>query len=425
MNALLKISILLLGTLLPLLALAGPRCEDVFTSSVATSFAAVNELVELEVTKNVPQFQIEHKSFSLAYSLVPLDQVNVYMSPGTPNALREQFIKQVDGVDYAVIPKHPFNTSEQAAFYAAPVAGTLPQAYLTASRSIMILPENGGGLSPFSVKVGTNRPRPEVEQKKKAGTKGDILGALLREPILDQLQKSLKTFRHQPMFLMLRERIVIQDKTTRQGLVVRDYSDLKNENHYMAGLSLPYVGEKIAETNGADFNEFWAKSYAAVVGQAKAQLLLFTGMQMATPNSQNLIVEFDPQYVPTGRFVFRDLSDTKLYQPVARHTGLSGFLFESSRRGSPPVMQLAPRGSLAFWRFDESGNPIVNPDVIKTWQIVHDKAYIDEVLKLLKEVSPNIDSGPIKSVEMLDAWLKSSDGQLAIENFEVSLHGQP
>ncbi|KDQ61910.1 hypothetical protein JAAARDRAFT_525987 [Jaapia argillacea MUCL 33604] len=59
--------------------------------------------------------------------------------------------------------------------------------------------------------------------------------------------------------------------------------------------------------------QYWKTTYAEKLAQAKALLLLRYGLQSLSPNSQNFLLEYGDNMVPTGRVVVRDLGDLRLH----------------------------------------------------------------------------------------------------------------
>lgn len=97
------------------------------------------------------------------------------------------------------------------------------------------------------------------------------------------------------------------------GFQLRDLAAMNRNLRYFPALSVPWV-TAVAVNNSpakhdlstfksqydmddAEFHawdEYWSKNYAVRVGQAKALIHLLYGFQPQTPNSQNFVLEFDP-----------------------------------------------------------------------------------------------------------------------------------
>ena len=64
----------------------------------------------------------------------------------------------------------------------------------------------------------------------------------------------------------------------------------------------------------AGWGNFWSDAFASGIGRAKAVLHLVYGLQPLTPNSQNVLLEFESDTLePTPRVVARDVLDMKFH----------------------------------------------------------------------------------------------------------------
>ncbi|MEA3004922.1 MAG: hypothetical protein QOI94_191 [Acidobacteriaceae bacterium] len=113
------------------------------------------------------------------------------------------------------------------------------------------------------------------------------------------------------------------------GIQVRDFSVLNPAKLYFPPISIPFVAldlktmqRRFAAVEDPNWSNFWKQHYAVRLGQAKAKLLLRYGLQMGSPNAQNMLIEFNPPAnpmaapTPTGRIVFRDVGDMYLHREV-------------------------------------------------------------------------------------------------------------
>ena len=117
-------------------------------------------------------------------------------------------------------------------------------------------------------------------------------------------------------------------KVYRDGFQVRELAPLiesrKAGNIIFPPLSIPFAGRAFhAEWQSMDpagrtedFVAFWKRAYAVPLGRAKAEFLLRYGLQLNTPNPQNMLLEFDARLEPTGRVFFRDIGDAKSHAQV-------------------------------------------------------------------------------------------------------------
>jgi hypothetical protein len=286
-----------------------------------------NYTVKWELTHNFSTF-LENPETRMLMDLIKTnaDEVEVIRYPGASDDLVEKFVK--DGDIYW--PLHPNNTEVSVPFFGKDAAGTLETRY-TASRSLFTRNEDGS----FTVKAGTNYPHKSEMQSAKAFTKDDVDGALLRQPFINEMAKILPP---DDTLITLPEVLILKHKATGEGVLIRDLSALDNENIYVTGLSIPYVGREIATKNGAEFGAFWQKAYSENLGKAKARLLINYGIEMETPNSQNIIIELNKHFQPTGKVVLRDTVDSYTYEPWLRALNMKNVKAENVRLGYEPKL---------------------------------------------------------------------------------------
>jgi hypothetical protein len=109
-------------------------------------------------------------------------------------------------------------------------------------------------------------------------------------------------------------------------------------NKYFPLISIPYVGpmshdtpvdfvkrvpgwSALLRTNGdLDDNwiQYWSQHFASRMGRTKAILHLCYGLQCLTPNSQNFLLEYTANMVPTGKVFLRDVLDMRLHTDWVR-----------------------------------------------------------------------------------------------------------
>lgn len=344
--------------------------------------------------------------------------------PLVKTSLNEVEIIKLSAVDERVLklffdgknvfwPQHPTNTYSKVPFYHEKPIRRHIEARKTASRSLLSFQQDAPA---FTIKAGTDHPHPKDFHRAKAITKDDVDGAVLRQPFISALEKVLPKSDH---LILLSEQMVLRHRQSGNGVIIRDLSRIDNENIYIPGLSLPYLSKIITETNG-DFVSFIKRSYAEAVGRAKAHLLLNFGLEMETPNSQNILVEFDKKMRPTGRIVFRDLADSYQYEPWLTALGLENIRQVNIDFTYPPHKKLKPFGSNSFFLFEGAGeNRLFSWWTIDKFIDAHDKAWVQEAKRLLKV--GGLKNWTIRSVSDFDDYLKSSEGQQALRRYHEEL----
>jgi hypothetical protein len=273
--------------------------------------------------------------------------------------------------------KHPYNTHKDVPFHDLKGDESLP-VYLTASRSLAL----DGRLRGFTIKLATNYPHGPFGERQdgKIKTNDDIDSALIHT---NHMKKVDAVMGADSQLLMMGEVMTMAEKKTGIGMVVRDVRLLADGHYYLPALSIPHVGREIAALNGTSFEAFFEKYYAELLGEAKARLLLRYGLQMETPNSQNMLIQFDRQMRPTGKIVFRDVSDSFLVDAVANGLGYSGQIKRDMAVHYKPVKVIQPYWSNSSWRFDEAGDKAVTEAVLNEWGLAHDRAYVKYIEKEL------------------------------------------
>ncbi|MEZ5429072.1 MAG: hypothetical protein R2747_22690 [Pyrinomonadaceae bacterium] len=111
----------------------------------------------------------------------------------------------------------------------------------------------------------------------------------------------------------------------KDGVQVRDLSQLDRANLYLAPLNIPFINlefnefqEEFACLDDKAWCDYWKRHWAASLGGAKALFLVRYGLQHINPNVQNYMIEFKTgaKPVPTGRIIIRDLQDASLHREV-------------------------------------------------------------------------------------------------------------
>src|SRR5690606_6398310 len=148
---------------------------------------------------------------------------------------------------------------------------------------------------------------------------------------------------------------------------------------------------------------------------AKAKLLLRYGLQMETPNPQNILIQLDRDLKPTGKIIFRDVSDTFFVKAVAKGLGYRDIMIEDMKHEYYPNVALKPYWSNSSWRLNKSKNRPIYGFQLEAWGLTHDKAYVHTILS---ELGLPLDSIEVKAPRdtMFDLYdlLDSQEGQKAL-----------
>lgn len=104
--------------------------------------------------------------------------------------------------------------------------------------------------------------------------------------------------------------IGVTGESTEDAFLFRRIDELTKKNRYLLPAFAVFdekVGRQIAEMNGSkNPADFWQKNLIEPLAQATAELRAYTGMEHTSPHSQNMMVELDENFRPTGKIVVRD-----------------------------------------------------------------------------------------------------------------------
>lgn len=214
----------------------------------------------------------------------------------------------------------------------------------------------------------------------KTNTKDDIDSARLRSSYIDNIDAKIGL---DPKLILAKEILTVADKKTGHGYLIRDISFMKDGNYYLPAFSLPYAGRRIAQLNQQHPSRFWGEHYAALLGRSKAKLLLRYGLQMETPNPQNMLIQLDRNLKPTGVLVFRDVSDSFLVKQVAEALEETKAIKRDYAVDYKPHRRLIPFWENSAWRLDEAGSYSYSAKTLEGWGFMHDFAYKTEVEEAL------------------------------------------
>lgn len=361
-----------------------------------------------EQKSNIEMFRKSQKPIAVPTALVYKDQVNVTFSSFANADVKNFVLTSSDQIIRWY--NHPYNTDKRVPF-SQRSSGSI-QAYFTASRSLSLVSEN----SVYTIKTGTNYPHgPKGEyQPEKAKTQEDILDGIERMKYIRNVEQRIG---RDPMLMIAKEVAFVSEKKSGDGYLLRDMSFLKDGHYYLPALSIPYAGREIAHLNGEIPEIFWKKHYGETLGRAKAKLLLRYGLQMETPNSQNMLIQLDKNLRPTGVIVFRDVSDTHLIRSLAMALGEDYQYQKDYEMGVENKSMIKPYWSNSSWRMDEAKELSYSPETLKQWGEAHDNAYKQEV-----EMTTGIDLSNVKDIDwQISSQFADNAGKTRIRNYRLRL----
>lgn len=392
---------------------AAPACRHVFSAneSVSRFYDAdpVRQWLLWEQKSNLTSLRQSSEPLILPSLAVDASSVNVTFANMVPNAVRQLILRGSQVVWF----KHPFNTNSAVPYFNSPSTSQITS-YLTASRSVALIL----GKNVFTIKMPNDRPqgREGQHQPKKGSTRESIELGRLR---MDHIEAVDAKIGRDPDLILAKEVAIVSDKSTGEGYLIRDVSFLNDGNYYLPALSIPFEGRRIAQLNGQDPVSFWEKNYAEVLGRAKAKLLLRYGLQMVTPNPQNMLIQFDQNMRPTGKIVFRDLSDTIFVEGVAKGLGDNQALMNDLQRGLETTEEISPYWSNSSWRFDEAGVESFSRMTLLDWGLSHNDAYRKEIQQSL-----GLDLSQFDSVERnfeFDSYMASGVVRQKLQDYRGRL----
>jgi hypothetical protein len=369
---------------------------------------AFDQLWRWEEQANLRTYRETTQTIALPVARVSISDVDIQMASSLPAQVKDLFLH---GDATLMWPKHPYNQAVEAPFHENPAVEQWA-ARFTSSRS-MVVQDPATGVA-FSVKAPTNYPHRTEFQGEKVDLSGDVKFSVYRTNHIDAIDRRMG---QDSTLILLKEIFAASDQATGNGFVVRDLSPLQDGNYYFPALSIPYEGRMIAKQNGQNFVDFWGKNYAELLGRAKARLLIRYGLQMETPNCQNMLIQLDRNLKPTGKLVFRDISDSDMVVGVARGMGADDILDTDHMLGYRPKQDILPETWNSLWRLDEAGVSSVPRDELVNWAAFHDVAYVNEIQLMLSPFDPTIMR--VHSIGALNSYLKTESAARALQ----ALHG--
>lgn len=242
---------------------------------------------------------------------------------------------------------HPFDGSRENPFRDHQYSSMI-ESKMSASRSMILQ----GELRGYTIKMGTDRPAGPfgVIQPKKAKMIEEVKLAVRRSRFIHDIDKQIG---ESPYLAILKDVALVAHHEEPFGYVIRDNRLLDSGRYYLPAFSIPFVGYSIAALHGQNMAEFWGVYYAQALGRAKALFLLRYGLQLTNPNTQNILVELDRGLMPTGRIIFRDMTDTDYVVGISDQLGFFEEMAEDERIGMPAVSSLIPNANLSFANFSD------------------------------------------------------------------------
>jgi len=196
------------------------------------------------------------------------------------------------------------------------------------------------------------------------------------------------------------------------GFQIREVGKAAVGEVWFPGLAIPGHGKAFAEKwggiTGEGWLDFWKENFAKPMGRAKAEMLVFFGMQHMTSNSQNFLVAFSRP--PAGaspkskHLILRDIGDTlynnnffdvlKTVHPsydeawAEEHAvdpllGDNGITLTKGWAGSkytcPKILRIGP-GIVFFFEPFYKGDIEAHPrgvDILVDWCVAHNYAFLD------------------------------------------------
>lgn len=313
--------------------------------------------------------------------------------------------------DWVAMPRHPGNTDPRVPYADATIlSGELETRYM-ASRSLFSFDRTAPA---YSIKAGSDYPHLSEQQPGKALTRDVIDRALLRQRLINRLDRRLGK---DPKLLILPEVLILRHKASGHGVLIRDLSALDHDEHlYVPALSIPYVGREIAAANGAEQGEFWAGAYAEQVGRAKARLLLRYGVLLETPNPQNWLIELDRSYRPTGRVVLRDIADSTLYRPWVEALEPGELPPPGGSAWSQPEERLQLHADTTLMNFAGGESQGFSSREMARLRRSHDRGFYDQLREELGSVAR-----PLSSTREAERFFESDQGRAALRSYRQRL----
>lgn len=187
------------------------------------------------------------------------------------------------------------------------------------------------------------------------------------------------------------------------GIQIREVSNAGATDIWFPALAISAHGRAFVEAwaTGQDWKLFWEKNFSEPLGRAKAEMLLYFGMQHMTSNAQNFLIAFDRAHGGlTGKLkyvILRDIGDTlynddvysvlrpidPLYEKEWAHESGDPFgvtLSSSLGNYAMPLMLRTGASIIFFFPAYYQGEIGALPDcfaLLSRWSIKHNRAFLD------------------------------------------------
>lgn len=344
-------------------------CRDLFNASPELgSLNPVQQLFHWEQVANLPQMREGSQPVWVDMAIAPHNQVQTLsISSLGSNVLR--YFKKVPGIFW---PQHPLNTDTNVPFSNKDRIGVL-KAYNSASRSFFF----SIGANLFSVKIPTNRVHEHAPAEPNKTKMTSTQLQLNRSRVIQERDALLP---ESPNLGVLHDVASVIEKSTGSGYLVRDLTPLQDGNYYLPAFSIPYVGATIAKRFGETFENFWGTHYAQAVGRAKADLLLRYGLILTSAHPQNILVQLDPNFRPTGKIFIRDIADSVYLEQAAKALGLETEVRLDITNGRYPTPTNIVSKSHAFAHMDVAG---VEQRITERWEVELAQAFTERIVSEL------------------------------------------
>jgi hypothetical protein len=374
------------------------QCLEIFSNHPTLgTLEPVAQLMYWEQIANLPEMRKPNASVKVNFSSSPNSKVDILKIENASVAL--DYFSKKDKVSW---PHHPLNTDSSVPFFEDKITSTSSLFY-SASASLFLYIHN----DLFSIKPPTDTPHPlGPKQPSKAQRADRTKLSVKRSQTIKDIDEALGRSEY---LQVLYDVAAYTDRDTNNGYSVRDLTPLQDGHYYLTAFSIPYVGQEILAhlKSQESFQTFWGKHYAAALGRAKALFLLRYGLQMNTPNAQNIIVQLDRNFFPTGKIFLRDTADSRYYEAIAYALELKDPVRWDNVNGIEHRQLLRLETETSFWQMDRGG---VALETLELWKDLHDKAFVQTVLGEL-QLSPE----KYKTTYDIQSFF-ATDGGIAIIN---------
>lgn len=390
-------------------ALAQVRCSNVHAFQAQANLGELSPIQQLfswEQVSNLPEMQKPEQSVNVGQLLIP----EIFTKNTKVSGYKDVYdFFKVNG--FTLWPQHPLNSDPSVPFYSEVPSQKFPAHYSGSGSLFLFI-----GPELYSVKMPTNRPHPRGDLQPIKARLGQTAEVSIRRS--QSIQDFDLAFGEGKNLKVLYDVVSFTDTSSGNGFVVRDLTPLQDGHYYLPGFSLPYAGRQIARRFVPDqaFADFWGLHYAAAVGRAKAELLLRYGLVMETPNAQNLLVQLDQNFRPTGKIIVRDIADSQYLEQAAIALGYHDRTREDARAGVPMISVLDIQTETSFWKMDEAGIPT---ESIKLWESLHDEAFVRTIVSEL-----DLDPAIYKTKYNIQNFFATDRGMMVLQTYAAQVRGR-